>query len=40
MGIQLYDNLMAERYLKFVDKNLVLTPKGEKFVTEFGIDVE
>ncbi len=40
MGIQLYDSLLANQYLKLANEKLILTSKGAQFVTEFGIDIE
>ena len=39
-GVRLYDSMMKRKLLAFDDDTLVLTPKGEKFVVAFGIDLE
>lgn len=38
-GIQLYDSLLTQGYLKHTDSVLTLTVSGEKFSSEFGIDM-
>lgn len=38
-GIQLYESLLVQKYLKRSDNALVLTASGEKFSAEFGIDM-
>ncbi len=38
-GIQLYESLLTQGYLKRTDSALVLTSSGEKFSTGFGIDM-
>lgn len=38
-GIQLYDSLMTLGHLKYSNSALVLTASGEKFSSEFGIDM-
>ena len=39
-GVQLYDSLIRQRYLKNTNGALTLTKTGELFVTEFGIELE
>ncbi len=39
MGIRLYDSLMHQELLLLRDGTPALSQKGEKFVTEFGIDL-
>lgn len=38
-GIQLYDSLLAQRYLLLRDGSPRLTKKGNAFVNDFGIDI-
>ena len=40
MGIQLYDSLVEQGYLLLDNEQLSLSASGNKFVTEFGIDVD
>jgi DNA-binding transcriptional ArsR family regulator len=39
MGIRLYDSLMERQLLHFSKSGLSLTPKGESFIAELGIDL-
>ena len=39
-GIQLYDSLLASRYLAMNSGALTLTKKGERFMQEFGIQLD
>lgn len=39
MGVQLYDSLVAQGYIKIQDNVPLLTPSGEKLMVEFGIDL-
>jgi DNA-binding transcriptional ArsR family regulator len=38
-GVQLFDGLTKQRLIKAEDSNLMLTPKGEVFFQDFGIDL-
>jgi len=40
MGIQLYDSLISRGFLLVSNDDLQLSKAGEKFVTQFGIDLE
>ena len=40
LGVQMYDSLMADRYLVHHDGSLILSPEGRTFVTTLGIDLE
>jgi len=40
MGIQLYDSLYAQKFLKLQNEKLTLTRSGYSFVSEFGINVD
>ncbi|MFK7995529.1 MAG: ArsR/SmtB family transcription factor [Granulosicoccus sp.] len=39
-GIQLYDSLIASHYLSEVNGDVSLTKDGERFVIDFGIDLD
>jgi len=39
-GVQLYDSLLAMRYLRLSSGNLMLSKKGEQFMEDFGIDIK
>lgn len=39
MGTQLYDSLMAQGFLEHDGDDLIVTPGGETFAAEFGIDL-
>jgi len=39
-GIELHDSLVAKRYLNVTGGDLSLSKKGERFMDEFGIDLE
>ncbi len=39
-GIQLYDSLLAQRYLRLVDGAPQLSKKGREFVVGFGVDLD
>ena len=40
MGIQLYDSLLANKYILLRSGNLLLSDDGEIFIENFGIDLE
>lgn len=40
MGIQLYDSLVANRYIMLRNGSPELSKKGQKFVLDFGIDLD
>lgn len=39
-GIQLYDSLVASRYLLLKNRTLTLSKNGQSFMREFGIDLD
>ncbi len=39
-GIQLYDSLITSRHLLMKDGTLMLSRKGQRFITDFGIDLD
>ncbi len=39
LGVHFYDGLISNNYLIESEENVNLTPKGEAFVTRFGIDL-
>lgn len=39
-GVQLFDGLIKQRLIKTTDEAPVLTPKGENFFADFGIDLD
>lgn len=39
-GIQLYDSLLAQKYIKLANEELTLTKAGHVFATDFGINVD
>lgn len=39
-GVQLYDSLIRMRYLRLNSGNLLLSKKGERFMEDFGIDIQ
>ena len=40
MGVQMYDALLADRYLIHRDGNLMLSSQGRTFITNLGIDLD
>lgn len=38
-GVQLYESLLVQKFLKNTHGSLMLTKSGERFTTEFGIDL-
>lgn len=40
LGVALTESLVASNYITLEEKNFVLTSEGEKFFTEFGLDLK
>lgn len=39
LGVRMFDSLVARQHLAFADDGIALAPDGERFVTQFGIDL-